>query len=83
MQFYVHVAPKYKFTLAVLGKIDIETKQRDQWITWYKISWLDIQKAHYVDIIMKEEGKQYLKVGGQEQVVGVRRWSWTDASFEL
>lgn len=38
MQFYVHVAPKYKFTLAVLGKIDIETKQRDQWITWYKIS---------------------------------------------
>lgn len=86
MQFYVHVAPKHRVTLAMLGKVDIKTKQRDQWIIWYKISWCDIpwlQRAQDVGIIMKKEGresKQYLKGGGQEQVVGVRRWSWTDAS---
>lgn len=38
MQFYVHVAPKHRVTLAMLGKIDIKTKQRDQWINCYKIS---------------------------------------------
>lgn len=29
MQFYVHVTPK-RIVLAMLGKIDIKTKQRDQ-----------------------------------------------------
>lgn len=70
------------FILPLLGKIDMKImRQRDQYITCYDIPWL--QEAQDVDIIMKGESrdrKQHLKGGGRESFVGVRRWSWTNAS---